>query len=92
MRLEKQMMLLLPDSVLGSLTNPIFGSPSSERVDTIATTAFNILSYNFKFPIAYNRAHYLVEAAYQLSALSDKAQSGAGKINSFFTLSFYYQF
>lgn len=80
------------DSVLGILPNPIFGSSPSEHVDTVATTAFNILSYNLKIPFAYNRAHYSVEAAYQLSFLSAKSQSDAGKINSFFTLSFYYQF
>ena len=82
----------LRDSVLAILTDPLFGNPSSSHTDTIETKTFNILSYNLKVPIAYNRAHYLVEAVYQLSLLSDKAQSGAGKVNSFFTVSFYYQF
>ena len=83
----------LRDSVLGILTDPLFGSPSSSNnVDTVATTNFNILSYNFKFPIAYNRAHYVLEAAYQISVLSNKAQANAGKANSFLTFSFYYQF
>jgi hypothetical protein len=45
-----------------------------------------------KLPLAYNRAHYVVEAAYQLSLLSKEAQTGAGQANSFLTLSFYYQF
>ncbi len=83
----------LRDSVLGILTDPLFGSSSSSgSMDTVATTAFNILSYNFKCPIAYNRAHYVLEAAYQVSVLSNKAQAGAGKVNSFLTFSFYYQF
>lgn len=83
----------LRDSVLGILTDPLFGNPStSNNIDTVATTSFNILSYNFRCPIAYNRAHYVLEAAYQLSVLSNKAQAGAGKANSFLTFSFYYQF
>ena len=82
----------LRDSVFGILTGPLFGNSGSSHTDTVVTKAFNILSYNLKVPIAYNRAHYMVEAAYQLSLLSDKAQSGAGKVNSFFTFSFYYQF
>ena len=81
----------LRDSILGIL-NPIFGNPSSSDSKTVATTAFNVLSYNFKFPLAYNRAHYVLEAEYQLSALSNFAQAGTGKINSFLTFSFYYQF
>lgn len=81
----------LRDSVLG-LIDPIFGNPSTGGGSTVAATAFNMLSYNFKFPVAYNRANYLVEADYQLSALSNKAQSSPGKLSSFFTVSFYYQF
>lgn len=82
------------DSVLG-IALPGFGNPSQGSTTTsttVAKTSFDLLSYNFKFPLAYNRAHYLIEAAYQLSVLSSKAQSGAGKANSFGTLSFYYQF
>lgn len=80
------------DSLLG-LPVPIFGNPSTETdTSTVAATNFNILSYNFKFPIAYNRAHYVLEAAYQLSVLSNHVQSASGKANSFLTFSFYYQF
>lgn len=83
----------LRDSVLGIILEPITGDPSTGSSEkTVTTTAFNVLSYNFKFPIAYNRASYLIEANYQLSLLSKHAESGAGKTNSFFTLSFYYQF
>ncbi len=81
------------DSVLGIILNPISGNPSQGSTsNTISKTSFNILSYNLKLPLAYNRAHYVVEAAYQLSILSKEAQSDPGKNNSFVTLSFYYQF
>lgn len=83
----------LRDSLLGILTDPLFGNPPSDSNNkTVETTMFNLLSYNFKCPIAYNRAHYVLEAAYQLSLLSIYAQAGPGKINSFLTFSFYYQF
>jgi hypothetical protein len=81
----------LRDSLLGVLPVPVFGNPSSSHTDTVATTAFNILSYNFTIPLAYNRAHYTLEAAYQLSVLSKQVQTDAGKVNSFLTFSFYYQ-
>lgn len=53
---------------------------------------FGFLSYNLKIPLSYNRASYLVEAAYQLSLLGNNASDRAGQTNSFFTLGFYYQF
>lgn len=81
------------DDAIGVITGPIFGyPPASYDSSNVATTDLNVLSYNVKLPLAYYRSHYVVEAAYQLSLLSDKAQSGAGKVNSFFTFSFYYQF
>lgn len=82
----------LRDSVLGIILNQLTGSPPQPGSKTTVTTAFNLLSYNLKLPLSYNRAHYLLEACYQLSVLSSQAQSGAGKTNSFFTASFYYQF
>ena len=82
----------LRDSVLGILLSPITGTPSEGATKTATTTTFNLLSYNFKLPLAYNRAHYVLEAAYQLSVLSNYAQTDPGKVNSFVTLSFYYQF
>ena len=81
------------DSVLGIITDPLFGNPSQGGSSTtVAKTSFDILSYNFKFPLAYNRSHYVLEAAYQVSILSKKVQSGPGATNSFGTISFYYQF
>jgi len=82
----------LRDSLLAGLPIPVLGNPSSNHKDTVATTAFNILSYNFKVPLAYSRSHYTVEAAYQFSILSKQVQTDAGKVNSFLTFSFYYQF
>ena len=59
------------------------------------------MSYNFKIPLAYNRAHYSIEAAYQLSVLDNKIVDEYRKYaeyadfkgaQSFFTLSFNYYF
>lgn len=81
------------DSLLGFLPVPVFGQGnSSNHTDTVMTTSFNVLSYNFKLPLAYNRQHYSIEAAYQLSLLSDNVKTSTGNINSFLTFSFYYQF
>lgn len=81
------------DSLLGSITGPILGTPSTgSDTTTVAGSSFDLISYNFEFPLSYSRANYMVEAAYQLSLLSNKSQSRPGKMNSFFTLSFYYQF
>jgi hypothetical protein len=82
----------LRDSLLGLITDPLFGNPGSTENKTVVTTSFNLLSYNFKIPLAYNRTHYVLEAEYQISALSKFAQTAPDKINSFLTFSFYYQF
>ena len=83
----------LQDSLLGILLPPLTGDqvPGSSNF-TKTITQFNVLSYNLKLPVAYNRAGYLFEVQYQVSLLSDKAETGAGKINSFLSVSFYYQF
>jgi hypothetical protein len=83
----------LEDSLLGSILAPLTGdeAPGSSSF-TKTITQFNILSYNLKLPLAYNRASYLFEIQYQVSVLSDKAETGAGRINSFVSASFYYQF
>ncbi|HUZ59702.1 MAG TPA: hypothetical protein VMU83_13080 [Hanamia sp.] len=83
----------LRDSLLDIITDPLFGSSgNNSQSKTVINTYFNLLSYSLKLPLAYNRAHYLVEAAYQLSLLSPQAQTGKGNLNSFLTFSFYYQF
>jgi hypothetical protein len=83
----------LRDSLLGVITDPIFGGPQGGNdTTTVSGTGFDLISYNFELPLTYSRARYALEAAYQVSVLSNKAQSRPGKVNSFFTLSFYYQF
>ncbi|WP_143306622.1 hypothetical protein [Chitinophaga vietnamensis] len=82
----------LKDSLLGLPIPIIPGVPGTTETVTAEATRFDLLSYNLKVPLAYNRAHYMVEVEYQLSLLSDKALSGAGTTNSFVTCSFYYQF
>ncbi len=82
------------DSVLGVLPIPIFGNPpppATPSETTVAASSFDLISYNFELPISYSRANYMIEAASQLSVLGKKSQSRPGKVNSFFTLSFYYQ-
>ena len=81
----------LHENLLGRVP-PVFGNPgTTSQTDTVTTTDFNILSYNFKIPLAYNRSHYLIQAEYQLSLLSDHVSANK-QINSFLTFSFYYQF
>ena len=82
----------LRDSVLGIILAPVIGQPSQPASKTTTTTQVNMLSYNFKCPLAYNRSRYMIELAYQLSVLSNHAETNAGKANSFVTASFYYQF
>ena len=81
------------DNVLGiGRIPPVFGNPgTASHADTVTTTDFNVLSYNFKIPLAYNRSRYVVEAEYQLSLLSNHVAANK-QINSFLTFSFYYQF
>lgn len=85
---------LLRDSLLGIIPLPGIGNPAGSEyaTGTATSTKFNLLSYNLQVPLAYNRTHYMIEAAYQLSLLSAEAETGAGKLNSFFNFSFYYQF
>ena len=81
----------LRDSLLGILLPPLGNDPEPASTTT-TTTSFDLLSYNLKVPLAYNRAHYMIEVAYQLSILGKKAASGAGTSNSFLNFSIYYQF
>ena len=82
----------LQDSLLGIILPPLTGQETSQVSQTVTTTQFSLLSYNFNCPLAYSRAGYMIEVNYQLSLLSNKAESGPGQMNSFFSASFYYQF
>ena len=82
----------LQDSLLGIILPPLTGPQTSEVSQTVTSTEFSVLSYNFNCPLSYSRAGYMIEINYQLSLLSNKAESGPGQLNSFFSASFYYQF
>lgn len=85
----------LKDSLLGLPLPPLLGGDSgtsTTETTTTSSSSFDLLSYNFKLPLAYNRSSYLLELAYQLSVLGNKVDRRPGKTNSFFTVSFYYQF
>ena len=58
----------------------------------IESSSFDLLSYNLKLPLAYNRANYAVEATYQGSILSNKVDGASQKPRSFLYLGFYYSF
>ena len=82
----------LQDSLAGVVLPPLLGGSPNETATTKASTSFDLVSYLFKLPIAYNRASYQFEIAYQFSVLSKPAASETNKSNSFLTASFYYQF
>ncbi|WP_018628648.1 hypothetical protein [Niabella aurantiaca] len=65
--------------------------PGQVTATTIDYKKYGLLSYNLKLPMSYNRASYLIEAALKLSLLGNNAVN-KGTVNSFFTLSAYYQF
>ncbi|WP_127130250.1 hypothetical protein [Pseudoflavitalea rhizosphaerae] len=90
------------DSILGKALGrlpvdlPLPGNPN--RPDNGSTTtiksssSFDLLSYNLKLPVAYYRPHCLFELSCLFSLLGQKVETSAGKLNTFFTASFYYQF
>lgn len=55
-------------------------------------TSFDLLSYNLKLPVAYNRSHMMFEVSCQFSLLGDKVAYRPGELNTFIGASFYYQF
>lgn len=71
--------------------NPKFPNREQEYILTRDASSFDMLSYSTNLALGYNRSNYLVEAAWQLSALG-KNVSETRKPRSFFNLSFYYQF
>jgi hypothetical protein len=58
----------------------------------ITSTSFDLLSYNVRLPISYNRGSYAVEATYQGSVLSNRVVDGSKGLRSFLYLGFYYSF
>lgn len=64
---------------------------NNPNAKVVSSTTFNVLTYNFTLQLAYNRANYSVEVSYQ-GAVASKAVSDSRKIQSFFSLGFYYIF
>jgi hypothetical protein len=58
----------------------------------LKNTQFNPLNYNFRLPLAYNRPHYTIEAAYKYSIPVNVQGSLFNANESFFYLTFYYLF
>ncbi len=53
---------------------------------------FNMLNYNFKIPVAYNRPHYTLEFAYKYSIPVNVEGILLNRRESFYNLTFYYVF
>jgi hypothetical protein len=64
----------------------------AQQYREITSSSFDLLSYNLKLPVAYNRANYAIEATYQGSILSNKVDGASQKPRSFLYLGFYYMF
>jgi len=58
----------------------------------VPSTKFNMLSYNFKLPLTWSRANYLVEINGQFSELGQHTEPDIKREQLFFGLAFYYQF
>ena len=83
----------LKDKVKDKIKNPLNPpGKGSTTTTTVASSSFDLLSYNLKLPVAYNRTHYMVEASCQLSILGEKVETSSTRPRSFFNLSFYYLF
>jgi hypothetical protein len=57
-----------------------------------ANRQFNVLNYSFKFPVAYNRAHYTLEANTRYSIPVNAEGAIKNRKELFFSLTFYYLF
>ncbi len=80
------------NKLIGNLPNPLFPPSQSTTTTTSSSTSLDLMSYNLKLPLSYNRANYVIEASYQLSVLGKNIDSGSKTPKSFFNLGFYYQF
>ncbi len=76
----------------GLLMNPLFPGREQNYTMTRDASSFDMLSYNMNVLLGYNRRNYLIETAWQLSALGRNVSETKLKPRSFFNLSFYYQF
>ncbi|MBO9635711.1 MAG: hypothetical protein J7578_21585 [Chitinophagaceae bacterium] len=92
---------IVRDSILGKalgrlpINLPVPGNPNRPGNTTTvvkSSSSFDLLSYNLKLPLAYYRSNCLVEVSCLFSLLGQKVETRPGKLNNFFTASFYYQF
>jgi hypothetical protein len=68
------------------------GQGPKPETTTVESTEFDVLAYTLSLPLAYNRAHYSIEASYQASLASKNIADASGKPVSIFNLGFYYMF
>ena len=80
------------DRRIGLPMNPLFPNREQNYTMTRDASSFDMLSYNMNVLLGYNRSNYLIETAWQLSALGRNVSETKLKPRSFFNLSFYYQF
>lgn len=80
---------MVRDSLLGL---PLPTGRTERDTSVVAAEQFNLLSYSLRVPLAYSRARYMIEVAYQLSVLGNKVEAIDRRPRSFLNLSFYYQF
>jgi len=64
--------------------------PPADAADK--NSQFNLLNYSLKLPIAYNRPHYTLEAAYKYAIPVNVQGKLINNHESFFNLTFYYLF
>jgi hypothetical protein len=72
--------------------NPGPVPPPNEAAYRSANRNFNILDYNVRIPLAYNRPHYTLEASYKYSIPVNVQGLLTTKSQSFYNLTFYYVF
>jgi hypothetical protein len=88
----------LPVPLVGRGKNKIQlpGKPNDKKnqpsTTSVQSSSFALVTSSFSLPLAYNRAHYTVEAAYQLSIPNKNFEGIVHENQSFFTLSFTYLF
>lgn len=68
------------------------GKSDQSTTTTVQSNKFKLLSYNFKLPLSFSRANYLAELSYQFSILGNRNEPDVAHQQSFFGVSFYYQF
>lgn len=67
-------------------------NPNAGITTTVAANSFNLLSYNLKLPLTFNRRNYIAEISYQLSVLGEPREAELKPSQSFVGFAFYYQF